>query len=102
MAKDPYRKIAESTPREAGKRFLAVLDVALHSARNEQAEGVQHALSLLRATMDAGQSPEIALSMTAIYHDIESMIGSGDFAEASRHLLELKSIWEARLRIEKM
>ena len=98
----PYQKSHDRSPGAAGQRLLEVYAIAARAAREKQPEPVRHALALLRSTLDAAASPEIALSLAALYHDIETAVDAGDFDTATRMLEELKGLWQARIRADRL
>lgn len=98
--RNPYRSAAEAAPAAAAQRLLEVYRIAIGAAQNRQPEGVLQCLALLRSTLDARPSPEIALSLAAIYADIESAVNAEDFATATALLVELQAVWQARINAE--
>lgn len=100
MARHPYQASAEQSPLAAGRRLLEVYAIGSAAAHRHHAEGVRHTLALLRSTLSPGPAPELALSLSAIYDDVEAALQADQFDEVSRLFDELKGLWEARIRLE--
>ena len=96
----PYQSAQENAPEAAARRLLAVYDTAARAAIRQDRDTVLQALSLLRVTLEPAPSPEVALSLAAIYSDVEQAVSAADFDAAARILEELKGLWHARFRLD--
>jgi hypothetical protein len=100
VPRDPYRESAGKSRAAAARRLLEVYAVGSRAALHRQPEGVRHTLALLRKTLDPSQAPDIALSLSAIYDDIEVALEREDYGEVSRLFEELRGLWLARINYE--
>jgi len=93
-----YGVSAEQSPTASGLRLLSVYETGARAAIHEQPEAIMQTLALLRKTLDADKAPDLALSLVAIYNDIEQATQEERFVDAARMFEELKGLWQAYLR----
>jgi hypothetical protein len=82
--------------------MLNVYGLAIDAAIQRNAAGVCHCVGLLRATIDPGVAPELAISLAAIYTDIEKAAKEQDFATAAELLESVRGLWRARLKLDRI
>lgn len=97
-----YSAAAAESPFAAAERMLKVYGLAIDAAIQRNATGVCHCIGLLRATIDPSVAPELALSLAAIYADIEKAAAEEDFAAATELLESLRGLWQARLKLDRI
>ena len=100
MSRDPYSKSAGQSRVAAARRLLEVYAIGTRAALHRQPEGVRHTLALLRKSLDPSQAPDIALSLEAIYNDIENALEAERYGEVARLFEELRGLWLARINFE--
>lgn len=97
MPRNPYQQAAQSSPQAAGRRLIEIYRIAGAAARRAEPAAIAQALALLRATLNPAASPEIALSLAAIYQDMDQALAAQDYPTLAHDFEALAYLWEARL-----
>lgn len=102
MPRNPYQSTAADSPQAAAKRLLKVYDLACQAAIAKDKQTIEHALALLRSTLNPNASPQLALSLAQVYRDVDRALHNDDFPTASRLLEETRGLWRARLKLDQL
>lgn len=102
MPRNPYQSTAADSPQAAAERLLQVYDLACKAAIAKDKQTIEHALALLRSSLNPSASPQLALSLAQVYRDIDHALRQDDFPTASRLLEETRGLWRARLKLDQL
>lgn len=94
-AQKAYEKNQQSTNEDAFQRLITTYDIAILAGIKRDKERAAHALALLHSTIDPEPNPELALSLSGIYHDCSLYLEDDNFAAYTEAMERLKGIWLA-------
>lgn len=99
---DTYQSVAGEAPDAAANRLLKAYDLAIQAAISHNSEGVLYCTQMLRSAIRAEVAPDLALSLTALYSDIETAAADKDFAAAAELLETMRGMWMARIKLDRL
>lgn len=94
-ANKAYKKLVNQTSEAAYRRMIETYEIAIRAGVEKNSEWAEQAISLLEATIDSKQNPDLALSLRGVYGDCHRFIESENWAQYCEHLERLKGLWAA-------
>ncbi|MFA5258070.1 MAG: hypothetical protein WC360_07965 [Opitutales bacterium] len=95
-----YRQQAGSVYRSVGsndvkrlRKVMVMYEAALNACVTRDIARFEEALDALEATLDFAAWPELAMSLSALYHRCRQEGGAGLFREAGATLATLRKAW---------